>query len=366
MNVKVEYRELERFMKEGFIALGVPEQDAAICALILIESDLRGIDSHGIGRFQMYVDRIKQNIQRSVTDVKIIKRTANTAVIDGNHGMGHLISYNAMNMAIEMARTNNVGIIAVKNSTHFGITGYYTSMAVNAGMVGLAFSNARPSVAPTFGIEPVIGTNPISFGAPTDDKFPFLMDFATSTTQRGKIELYARDGKPTPKGLTIDINGKEPTDSAQLLKDFVSGTASLLPLGGAGEEQGGYKGYGLGLMVEILCASFANGSFGKALNGFKDGKVIPYGLGHFFVAVNIESFVQLEVFKRTTGNILREVRSSKKQPGHDRIFIAGEKEFEMIEERKTNGIPIDEHLQKIIKNLITELKLSGYNFPFLK
>lgn len=362
----VNHIELERFMREGFIALDVPPNDAAICAKILIESDLRGIESHGIGRFKMYVDRIRDGIQLTDTRETIIKETSNTAVIDGGNGMGHVAAYHAMERAIAMADKSNLGMVAVRNTTHFGITGYYPTMAINKGMVGLTFCNARPSVAPTFGVTPVIGTNPISFGAPSDDTHPFLLDIATSTSQRGKMEVYAREGRPTPKGVTIGIDGSQPTDSQQLLKDFVKGTASLLPLGGAGEELGGYKGYGLGVMIEILSASLASGEFGQALSGLeKDGTKRPYWLGDLFIAINIESFVPLADFKKTTGNIMREIRKAKKAPGVDRIYLAGEKEFEMIERRKKEGIPINTALQEIIKKLMDEFGLSGFAFGFI-
>jgi len=237
-------------------------------------------------------------------------------------------------------------------------------MALKNDMVGLSFSNARPSVAPTYGVEPVIGTNPISFGAPSDEVHPFLLDIATSTIQRGKIEVLAREGKETPKGLTIDKHGNEPTDSKALLRMFVEGTASLLPLGGAGEELGGHKGYGLGVMVEILCAALSAGSFGKALSGLEGEKHIPHRLGHLFIAINIESFVPLEIFKKITGSIMREIRSSAKVPGHDRIFLAGEKEFDMMERRKKEGIPINKSLQEIMIELRKDLHLGKYAFPF--
>ncbi len=363
--VYVDHRELERFMKEGFIALGVPEKDAQICSAVLIESDLRGVESHGIGRFKMYVDRIHDGILNPVTRETTVKETGNTALIDGNHGMGHVIAYRAMEKAISMAREANIGMVGVRNSTHFGITGFYPHMAIKQNMVGFAFSNARPSVAPTFGVSPVIGTNPISFGAPSDEEYPFLLDIATSTIQRGKIEVYAREGKPTPKGLTIDIHGNEPTDSRELLKTLVEGTASLLPLGGAGEELGGHKGYGLGMMIEILCASLTGGSFGQALSGFENGKPAHHKLGHFFIAINIESFVPVDVFKKITGSIMREVRSSAKVPGKDKIYLAGEKEFEMVKRRKVEGIPINPALQKIIRDLKKDLGLIGFDFPFI-
>ncbi len=364
-SVLVNYQELKRFMKEGFIALGVPAPDAEICATVLIESDLRGIESHGIGRFKMYVDRIRDGILFPTTKETVTNETANTAVVDGNHGMGQVIAYRAMQLAIDKAKKSNIGMVAVRNSTHFGIDGFYPSMALENNMIGISFSNARPSVAPTFGVEPVIGTNPISFGAPTDEEYPFLADFATSIVQRGKVEVYAREGKSIAEGVTINLDGKGCTDSKKLLKDFVDGTAALLPLGGAGEELAGYKGYGLGVMIEILCASLCNGSFGKALSGFDEqGKPAFHRLGHFFIAINIESFVPLAVFKAITGGIMREIRSSKKAPGQDRIYLAGEKEFDMIKKRTKEGIPINNSLQTIMKGLIKDLKLGTYNFPF--
>ncbi len=363
--VHIDHRELKRFIRDGFIALKVPEAEAEICAGVLIESDLRGIESHGIGRFKMYVDRIREGILNPVCRETIVRETDNTAVIDGGDSLGHVVATHAMQMAVDKAKAHNIGMVAVRNSTHFGITGYYPSMAVANGMVGLAFSNARPSVAPTFGVEPVIGTNPISFGAPSDEKYPFLLDIATSTAQRGKIEVYAREGKETPKGLTIDINGNEPTDSVALLDMFVKGTASLLPLGGAGENLGGHKGYGLGVMIEILCAAFSGGSFGKALSGFDaDNKPAPHRLGHFFAAVNIESFVPLKVFKSITGAIMREIRTSAKVPGQARIYLAGEKEFEMIEKRTKEGVPINEALRRIMIRLRKDLHLGEYRIPF--
>ncbi len=362
--IYVDYTELKRFMEDGFIKLGVPEDDARICARVLIESDLRGVESHGIGRFKMYVDRINQGILNPVTRETIVKETPNTALIDGNDGMGHVIAYRAMGLAIEKAKKNNIGMVGVRNSSHFGITGFYPSMALEHDLIGLAFSNARPSVAPTFGVEPVIGTNPISFGAPTDEKQPFLLDIATSTIQRGKIEVYAREGKMTPKGLTIDQHGNEPTDSRELLKILVDGTASLLPLGGAGEELGGHKGYGLGVMIEILCGALTGGSFGKALSGFNEGNPIPHKLGHFFAAINIESFLPLDTFRKITGSIMREIRTSAKAPGRERIYLAGEKEFDMIKRRKTEGVPINPPLQAIMKKLKGDLGLGDFDFPF--
>ena len=167
--------------------MGVPEEDARITAEILIASDLRGIETHGVGRMKMYYDRIHQGVQIPSHPIRGSREMHTTAVVDGHHGMGQVIGYRSMQMAIEKARIYGMGSVAVRNSTHFGIAGYYPCMAVKANMIGMAFTNARPSIAPTFGVRPMLGTNPIAFGAPSDEDFPFLFDAATSITQRGQI-----------------------------------------------------------------------------------------------------------------------------------------------------------------------------------
>lgn len=359
MNIKfVNYLKIKEFMKIGFIKIGVPENDAEICSDVLINSDLRGIDSHGIGRFKMYIDRIKAGIQLPVTDWKIIKETPTTLLINGGNGMGHVVSYNAMKMVISKAKQYGMGSAAVTNSTHFGIAGYYPLMAVKENMVGFTFTNARPSIAPTFGVEPMIGTNPICMAAPTDEDCPFCIDGATSISQRGKIEQLEREEKNTPIGWAIDEMGNPYTDTSGLLVDLVKRKAALLSLGGTGETLGGHKGYGLSVMVEILSAAFAGGPFGKALLGLDDeGRKIPYGLGHFFIAINIESFISPDIFKKTVGDISRNLRNSNRIEGENRIYVAGEKECNMVNKRKEKGIPINENLQYILMNLKDDLNI---------
>jgi LDH2 family malate/lactate/ureidoglycolate dehydrogenase len=339
--------ELKQFMKDAFIQLGVPENEAEISAEILITSDLRGIESHGIGRLRMYVDRIHQGLIEPVTNPEIIRESPTTAVIDGRHGIGMVIGHYSMSMAIKKAKEYGMGSVAVRNSTHFGIDGYYPLMAVDAGMIGMSFTNARPSVSPTFGVQPLLGTNPIAFGAPTDEEFPFLYDAATSITQRGKIEVLHREEKPVKAGWVVNNQGELVDDPDQVLAGLVRGDAALLPLGGIGEEQGGDKGYGLSTMVEIFSASLQSGAFLSALSGLNEnGDPNRFRVGHFFMAINIENFVDLPTFKKNIGNLLRELRASKKAPGQSRIFTAGEKEYLSIKNVKEFGIPINENLRK--------------------
>ena len=200
--------DLKRFIETAFIKLDVPEEDAKICADILITSDLRGIESHGIGRLRMYVDRINSGLIEKKATLEIVKESPTTAVIDGHHGIGMVIGYHSMNLAIEKTKKYGMGAVAVRNSTHFGIDGYYPLMAISNGMIGMSFTNARPSVSPTFSTQPKLGTNPIAFGAPTDEEFPFLFDAATSITQRGKIEVLNREEKPAKEGWVIDSRRK--------------------------------------------------------------------------------------------------------------------------------------------------------------
>lgn len=362
---RIPFTLLQQFMKDVFTGVGVPEEDAEISAQVLIASDLRGIESHGVGRLKMYYDRMKTGQHNPITRFEVVRDRAATTVVDGHHGVGMVIGYKAMNLAIEKARQFGMGSVAVRNSTHFGIDGYYALMAVKENMIGMSFTNARPSVAPTFGVQPMLGTNPIAFGAPTDEDIPFLYDGATSLIQRGKVEVYNRLDKQMPDGWVIDDNGGFLNDPAYTLTAMTSDQASLLPLGGSGEEFSGYKGYGLAAMVEILSASLQTANFLQATTGIgKDGKLKPFGLGHFFMAVDIESFTDIAQFKKTTGDILRELRASRKAPGQARIYTAGEKEYENEIRLAKEGIEIIPQLQRDIKLMQQELGLNQYNFPF--
>lgn len=362
----IPFEAMERFMRDVFMGIGVPEKDAAICADVLIAADKRGIDSHGIGRLKtIYYDRIKEGIQNPVTEFEIVREGPTTAVIDGHDGMGMVIAKRSMQMAIDKAAQYGMGMVAVRNSTHFGIAGYYAQMAADRDMIGVVGTNARPSIAPTFGVENMLGTNPLTFVMPTDEAFPFFLDCATSVTQRGKIEVYDRLGKPLPPGWVIGADGQTRTDTHQILDDLVKGTAALTPLGGIGEEGGGYKGYGYATVVEILSAALQQGAFLKGLLGCDpDGSKRPYRLGHFFIAIDINAFIEPAEFKHAAGEILRQLRHSKRAPGAERIYTAGEKEHLSWLERRDKGAPVAPALQKQMLQLRHELGLQQYRFPF--
>ncbi|MBQ8589474.1 MAG: Ldh family oxidoreductase [Firmicutes bacterium] len=361
----VQWDLINDFMVDVFKAYGVPEEDAKICTDVLLESDRRGVESHGCNRFKpIYLDRIKNGTLLPVTDIEIVKETPTTVVMNANNGMGMVASYRMMEMLIEKAKIYGMAGGTIFNSTHYGIAGYWTTMAEKAGMIGISGTNARPSVAPTFGVEPMMGTNPLTFTMPTDEEFPFNFDCATSTVQNGKIEFYEHLGEPTPAGLVVTEDGGTMTDSGQILRNMRQGKCALLPLGGLGEETGGYKGYGFTTIVEILSAALAGGPYMKELSGKdENGNNKMYRLGHFFFVINPEFFMGLDTFKETAGGICRGLRGSKKAADAERIYTAGEKEYLAWMERKDKGVPVSESIQKEFVALRDECGLD-YKFPF--
>jgi L-2-hydroxycarboxylate dehydrogenase (NAD+) len=356
---------LQEFVERVFVALGTPPDDARICAEVLVASDLQGIASHGVGRLKVYYERIRAGVQQVRTHMEIVRETETTALVDGHHGMGAVIAYRSMRLAMDKARQYGLGAVAVRNSTHFGIAGYYSCMAAGEGMIGLALTNARPVIPPTFGAEPMLGTNPIAFAAPSDCGFPFSFDAATSTVSRGKIEVLARAEEPAPEGWVVDTTGASLTDSREILGRLENGSAMLLPLGGAGETTGGYKGYDLATMVEILCATLSGGACMKDLLGrAPDGSRRPYMLGHFFLALDVAHFLPLDVSRRITGQIIRELQNARMAPGQERIYVAGEKEHERQQRVREWGVPLNRNLRRDLQTVRDGLGLAGYEAYF--
>jgi L-2-hydroxycarboxylate dehydrogenase (NAD+) len=362
---KVPVDVIERFMLDVFTRCGVPAADARICADVLIAADVRGIESHGVGRLKYYYDRIKAGRQVAQTEVEVVKETETTAVLDGRHGMGHVIAYRAMRMAMDKAKRYGLGAVAVRNSTHFGIAGYYPLLAVQEGMIGLCVTNARPAIAPTFGAEPMLGTNPIAFAAPSDMPYPFCFDGATSIIQRGKVEVATRAEKPLAEGWVIDAQGRPATDAAQVLRNLDLGQAAMLPLGGAGELFAGYKGYDLAAVVEVLSAALCQGAFLKDLLGVApDGSRRPFMLGHFFLALDVEHFIPLAASRQITGGIMRSLQGARKEAGQERIYVAGEKEYENEHRVRAEGIPANRSLRAELQAMRDELGIAGYEKYF--
>ena len=365
----VDWQTMNSFITDAFVKYGVPEEDAAICADVLLESDRRGIESHGVNRFKpIYLDRIRAGVQQPVTRFEIVKETPTTAVVDGHDGMGQVIGYRSMEMAIRKAKEYGMGMVVARNSCHYGIAGYYTSMATRAGCIGMTGTNARPSVAPTWGVEGMFGTNPFTLGVPTDEPFDFNFDCATSITQNGKFEYYERIGEEVHPGTVIGDDGEPVTgDAGEALRRIRKGTAALVTVGGIGEALGGYKGYGFALFVEFLSSVLSDGFFGKQLNGVdENGEKCSPRLGHFFIAIDTDHFLGEALCRKKAGDIIREIRASRKMPGAPRIYTAGEKEYEIRLSREA-GVPVNESVQQELDFVLKETGLDEkYVFPWTK
>jgi LDH2 family malate/lactate/ureidoglycolate dehydrogenase len=340
-----------------FEKLSVPTAEAEIIAEVLLAANLRGIDSHGVARLRRYVKGLQDGVMLARPEEKVISETATTALIDAGAGLGQPVSYRAMNMAIEKASKHGTGFTTVRNSNHYGIAGYYAMMALEHDMIGLSMTNAAVLVVPTFGRDAMLGTNPIAVAAPADQERPFVLDMATSTVPRGKLEVYNRQETPLPDGWATDETGTPTTDAARVLDNLLARRGGgLLPLGGAGELLSGHKGYGLALLVDVLCgvlpgAGYADNIYPKT----PEGKPLPANVGHFFGAIKVGAFRPLDEFKATMDDIIRRLKATPKAQGADRIYIHGEKEYEEAERRAEEGIPLGPKVEADLKSIAQEL-----------
>ena len=334
---RVNHERLVRFVQAAFEKLGVPNADAQIGADALVAADLRGVDTHGVIRFSpqaWYVKWLSEGSMTARPNIRIISESASTALIDGDRGMGMVIGHRAMELAIAKAKQSGIGMVGVRNSRHYGMSAYYAMQALEHDMVGIAMTNASRQVVPTFGREARFGTNPMCFAVPADNELPFVLDMATTTAAAGKLELAARMEKAIPLGWALNEEA-EVTDDPRVAQK----ARRLLPLGGS-RESGSHKGYGLAIVVEILCGVLT-GTL-TALNADQDPR------GHFFGAIRIDAFRPVEEFKRDMDRLIRELKSTPPIAGQDRVYVAGEIEFETAEERTERGIPL---LPSVLKGL---------------
>ena len=343
---------LVNFCVAIFKKIGVSEADAKIVADNLVASDLRGIPSHGVARLKRYVDGIKEGIILPNVKPKILKETPVTVAISAENGLGQPAGYFAMNLAIDKAKKSGLGFATVRNSNHYGIAGYYALMALKHDLIGISMTNSEPLVVPTFSKDMIIGTNPISIAVPAGKERSYVLDMATSVVPRGKFEVYLRNEKEVPLGWAVDQEGL-PTTDTKLVIDNMTKTAGggILPLGGEGELHSGHKGYGLSLLVDILSGILAGSDFGPYVKSKKRGTKTFINVGHFFGAIKIENFIELDKFKSTMDEMIQTMKSSQKAKGQNRVYIHGEKEFEKSEEYKKNGVPLGEKVVDTLKQL---------------
>jgi L-2-hydroxycarboxylate dehydrogenase (NAD+) len=347
-NLRVDYNKLTDFITGCFEKLGVPSEEAKIAANVLVLSDLRGVDTHGVIRFNpdsWYVKWLKEGSMKPRPDVRIVSESGATALVDGDNGMGMVVGHRAMEVAIQKAQSLGIGMVAVRNSRHYGMSAYYAMRALPHDMIGLAMTNASRQVVPTFGRDARYGTNPICFAVPAKEELPFVLDMATNTAAAGKLELAARLGKAIPLGWALDENAAATKDPRVAQK-----ARRLLPLGGT-RESGSHKGYGLGILVEILCGVLS-GTL-TALNTVQEPR------GHFFAAINIASFRAVDAFKADMDRLIRVLKATPPVEGEQRVYVAGEIEFENARERTAHGIPL---LASVLKGLREVSKDLGVPF----
>jgi len=325
---------LKTYVSTVLEKVGVSPPDAATVADVLVAADLRGIESHGVARLESYyVSRIQAGQLAAAPTVTTVRETPTSLVVDAGNGLGHPTAKHTMERVLEKAASSGAAFGAVRNSNHYGIAGYYAMLALERDMIGIASTNSVRYGAPTYGRDIMLGTNPLAFAIPAATEPAFVLDFATTTVPRGKLEVYNRKEKPLNPGWAIDADGHETLDAKVALK------GALLPLGGFGVDNGGHKGYGLGLLVDILCGVLSGGAFGTDLPLPNSGPV-PGKISHFFPAFKIDGFRDPAQFKADMDTELRAFKDSAKAPGQERIYVAGEIEHEKTSFNREHGVPV--------------------------
>ncbi|MCE1246131.1 MAG: Ldh family oxidoreductase [Firmicutes bacterium] len=350
---------LRELCVKAFLKFGVDYDDACVAADNLVTADLRGISSHGVARLKIYVDGLKTGQMIARPDIKIVRESPVSIVIDAGGGLGQPVSKMAMEKVIEKAGVSGVAFATVNNSNHYGIAGYYAMMAIGHDMIGISLTNTGVIVVPTFGRDSLLGTNPIAVAVPAGEENPFVLDMATSVVPRGKLEVYDRLEKEMPVGWATDEKGLSTTDAARTLKN-ISGRigGGILPLGGEGELFSGHKGYGLAMLVEILSGVMAGANFSDQVYPRDEkGNPLPAQLGHFFGALRIDCFRDLAEFKNDMDILIRKMKDSRKAEGRERIYIHGEKEHECSLKYNKEGIPLHQKVINSLKKIAAELEL---------
>jgi LDH2 family malate/lactate/ureidoglycolate dehydrogenase len=325
-HVRVRRGRLTSFCATIFEHLGLPPADAEVAAKVLVAADARGIPSHGVARLERYVNGLLHGVMIPDAAVEVLADTPTSIVLHAHGAMGAPVSVRAMHAVIGKAATTGAAFGCVRDSNHFGIAGYYAMLAMEQDMIGIAMTNTAALGVPTFGRQVMFGTNPIAFAAPAHRERGFVLDMATTVVTRGKIEVYDRLDEPLPPGWAVDKTGTPATDAHHILEDMFDRVGGgIMPLGGAGELHGGHKGYGLAVMVDILCAVLCGAPFGRSV---ADTETSSGRVSHFFGAIRIDTFRDPMSFRQDVDELLRDLRTSPPAEGAERVYFAGLKEFE--------------------------------------
>lgn len=338
--------QIRNFSKQCFMKLDMPQDEAEIITDVLLEADLREIHSHGFLRLPIYVERIKKGLIRNKASVKVENENQTLALFDGEYSSGQVVAYKAMEKSIEKAEETGIGLAAVKNSNHFGITAYYSLMAAKQDKIGIVISNVAPLMPAIGGAEKVIGNNPISIAAPTRDENPVVLDMALSNTAYGKILFAKEKGQDIPQGWGVDSKGKSTTDP----DDVING-GFLSPVGGP-------KGFGLAFMAELLTGVLSGGHFSKMIPSMYDVNQ-KQSIAHFMLTIDIKQLLPLDVYYSSVGQLISYIKQSQKAEGVDEIYIPGEIEFLKEKQNKQQGVPMEEQTFNKLNDLAKELEIEG-------
>lgn len=344
-DIRIEYNYLKNFIYNLYLRCGISSEDAQRIAEVQVAGDLWGVESHGVAQLEMYLKMLEIGAINPKPEIKVINEATITAIIDGDNGHGMLVAYGAMEKCLEKARKSGVAMVSVKSSNHFGMAGYYAKMALKYDLLGFATTNTPPIMVPTFASEAALGNNPIAVAIPTGKGPPFLLDMACSAAALGKAQRAKLRNESIPEGWYFDDKGVFNIDLDGCLK-----RPRQVPLGGL-TITGGHKGYGLAVVMEILAGILPGANFGSRHVPVQEMREKPWNVGHFFAALSISLFKPVEEFKSNMDEFMGYLRSLPKVPGQDRIYTAGEKEYEREQDGLKNGIPVHANLIESLKNL---------------
>lgn len=345
-NIFIDSEQLKAFIRDIFISVQVPEEDATITSNSLVEADLRGVYSHGVMRVPIYIKRIKLGLVNPISRIDIIRDSKAIAVLDANNGLGQVSATKAMKIAIDKADIYSIGATVVKNSNHFGAAAGYTLLAVEKDMIGYATTNAACRMVPTGGKEQIIGNNPFSYAIPAGAALPIVLDISCSVVSVGKILLKKKKGEKLPFGWALDREGNPTSDASTAIEEG----GSLVPIGD-------HKGYGIALVNDILSSSLGGSIGGTSVTSLYDLKTSKKSeTGHFFMAMKIDNFISISQFKQKVDEKIKEIKQSAKKAGVTQIYLPGEIEFNIKEKNLKYGIPIS---KEILDDLNLTAKESG-------
>ena len=355
----LDYPQLVKFCESIFLTYGFSEAESTQITDVILAADLNGIESHGVQRMVRYAKEVTSGMVNVKAEMEVVHETPISAVIDAHDGMGQVVGCKAMKMAIDKAKASGIGMITVRNSNHYGIAGYYAEMAVKEDLMGMSMTNTEAIMVPTFGKQPMLGTNPIALAMPADP-IPFSFDSATTVVPRGKFEVYTKRGDPVPVGWGVDENGHDSDDSGRILANIIAKIGGgILPLGGSGELSGGHKGYGFGLICELFTAILANGVTSDGIYRTETGS----GICQSFIALDYGVFGDKEQIRKGFSDYLAKIRASDKAEGESRIFTHGEKEQESRVVRHEQGIPVNDKTIAELKDIAQSVGDKAAAFP---